>query len=484
MMRSLYAGVSGLQNHQTRMDVIGNNLANVNTTGFKKGRVNFQDLLSQSQRGAARPNEQVGGVNPQQVGLGMNIATIDTIHTQGSMQTTGVKTDVAILGNGFFVLRNGEADLYTRNGAFGLDADGYLVNPANGMRVQGWQAETADGITFINSAKSIEDLIIPVGTKDAAKASSEVFAACNLDKNTPVIPPNADAATVRAGTWPVSYDIYDAFGNTHQLQVSYTRVDGQPNTWRAQVNIVGQNQEAIVPQLTINGAQKDIADNAYFLRFNNFGTLDSVSNTVEGLSVVQPGTDTADNLQVRMTFRVPQTSIPANADQANPAFAGGAAGEAIFQSFNFNIGTVGSTTDSSTQYASTSSNKVFSQDGYTMGYLEDFRIDQAGEITGVFSNGTNRALGKLALGSFTNPGGLEKAGENNYMVSINSGAADIGPSGVAGKGKFMSGALEMSNVDLSETFTDMIVTQRGFQANSKTIQTSDQMLQELLQLKR
>ena len=137
MMRSLYSGVSGLQNHQIRMDVIGNNISNVNTVGFKKGRVNFQDLISQSMSGAARPTDEVGGVNPKQIGLGMTVATIDTIHTQGSLQTTGVVSDLAVQGNGFYILRQGDKELYTRAGAFGLDAQGYMVNPANGMRLQG-----------------------------------------------------------------------------------------------------------------------------------------------------------------------------------------------------------------------------------------------------------------------------------------------------------------------------------------------------------
>ena len=129
MMRSLYSGVSGLQNHQVRMDVVGNNISNVNTTGFKRGRVNFQDLLSQMQQGPASPNERVGGVNPKQVGLGMQVATIDTIHTQGSLQTTGVKSDLAIQGEGFFVLRNGDEQLYTRAGAFGVDAGATWLTP-------------------------------------------------------------------------------------------------------------------------------------------------------------------------------------------------------------------------------------------------------------------------------------------------------------------------------------------------------------------
>ena len=145
MMRSLYSGVSGLQNHQTRMDVIGNNISNVNTTGFKRGRVNFQDMISQQIAGAAKPTEELGGVNPKDVGLGMTIATIEQVFTQGNLQTTGVSTDVAIQGNGFFILKNGDESFYTRNGAFGIDKDGTLVNPSNGMRVQGWMANEING---------------------------------------------------------------------------------------------------------------------------------------------------------------------------------------------------------------------------------------------------------------------------------------------------------------------------------------------------
>ena len=141
MMRSLFSGVSGLQNHQTRMDVIGNNISNINTTGFKRNRVNFQDLLYQQLQGAARPTEDLGGVNPKEVGLGMSIASIDTIHIQGSLQTTGVQTDLAIIGNGFFVLDDAGKQLFTRAGAFSVDAEGVMVNQANGMKVQGWMEE-------------------------------------------------------------------------------------------------------------------------------------------------------------------------------------------------------------------------------------------------------------------------------------------------------------------------------------------------------
>ena len=172
MMRSLYSGVSGMQNHQTRMDVIGNNVANVNTTGFKRGRVNFQDLISQQLNGASRPTENLGGVNPKEVGLGMMVATIDTVHTQGALQTTGINTDISVQGNGFFVLKDGEKMFYTRDGAFGVDRDGTLVNPANGMRVQGWMVQEAEGARVLNTSGNVEDLIIPIGQKLDAKATT------------------------------------------------------------------------------------------------------------------------------------------------------------------------------------------------------------------------------------------------------------------------------------------------------------------------
>lgn len=154
------------------------------------------------------------------------------------------------------------------------------------------------------------------------------------------------------------------------------------------------------------------------------------------------------------------------------------------QNFSLNMGEVGSVRNTITQFAESSSTKVFMQDGYGMGYMDNFKIDQSGIISAVYSNGSTRTLGQIALATFTNPSGLEKTGETNFVASNNSGMANIGPSGIAGKGKIIAGTLEMSNVDLAEQFTDMIVTQRGFQANSKTIQTSDQLLQELLTLKR
>jgi len=461
-MRSLYAGVSGLQNHQVRMDVIGNNISNVNTTGFKRGRVNFQDMLSQTTAGAARPNEDVGGVNPKQVGLGMTIASIDTIHTQGSMQTTGVMSDLAVQGEGFFILSSGDKSFYTRAGAFGLDENGTLVNPANGLKVQGWEAQTVEGQTFINSASDVGDLVIPVGSKDPAFATSEVDLACNLDKRIEVIPEGATDAEIRKGTWTLDKDVYDSFGNIHKMRISFVKLEGTSNSWEATVTM---DPEAEVDTNVIaDVGGENAAGNVFLLNFDNLGTIQSVQDDAGDLLDVGA-------LQVAVSFDVAGATPEEE-------------GVLIRQTFNLNLGEVGSAVDAVTQFAEQSSTKAFKQNGYPMGYLESYKIDQSGVITGVYSNGSNRTLGQVALASFTNPGGLEKAGESTYTVSINSGDPNVAPSGVAGKGKILAGALEMSNVDLAEQFTDMIVTQRGFQANSKTIQTSDAMLQELLTLKR
>lgn len=463
MMRSLYSGVSGLQNHQTRMDVIGNNISNVNTTGFKRGRVNFQDMISQQIAGAAKPTEELGGVNPKDVGLGMTIATIEQVFTQGNLQTTGVSTDVAIQGNGFFILKNGDESFYTRNGAFGIDKDGTLVNPSNGMRVQGWMANEINGEMIVTTAATPTDLIIPVGSKDPAKATENVKFACNLNKNTPEILEGASAADIQKGTWNTEQEIFDSFGNKHLLSVSFRRVVGNPNQWEATVNVDANNAD--YTQTRIGLGTTDGVANTFLVNFDNYGQLLSVTDSAGNL------TPESGEIVLQASYTVPE----ANADEN---------GNPYRQTFNINLGTIGSMKNTITQSASISTTKAYSQDGYTLGYLDNFKIDSSGTITGVYSNGTNRVIGQIAMASFTNDRGLEKAGDSTYVESNNSGQAMIGESGVQGKGKLLSGALEMSNVDLSEQMTDMIVTQRGFQSNAKTIQTADTLLETVLGLKR
>jgi flagellar hook protein FlgE len=203
----------------------------------------------------------------------------------------------------------------------------------------------------------------------------------------------------------------------------------------------------------------------FVVNFSNNGTLLSAEDGAGNVS------GASGQVQMNLAYDVQGATL--NED-----------GTPVRQEFVLNLGNVGGYTNSITQYAESSSTKMVEQDGRAMGYLENFRIDSSGVITGVYSNGSTRSLAQVALASFPNQGGLEKAGDNTFRVSNNSGIANIGASGVAGKGKIVAGALEMSNVDMADQFVDMIVTQRGFQANSKTIQTADQLLQELLTLKR
>ncbi|MBQ2529842.1 MAG: flagellar hook protein FlgE [Treponema sp.] len=463
MMRSLYSGVSGLQNHQTRMDVIGNNISNVNTYGFKKGRVDFQDMISQQLSGAARPGEELGGVNPKEVGLGMTVASIDTIFTQGNLQSTGVSTDLAIQGNGFFVLKNGEETLYSIAGVFGVDANGTLVNPANGLRVQGWMAQDINGEQIVQTSASTTDLVIPVGQKDPPKATETVRYLCNLDKNLPEIPENPTEADIIKGTWQTEIDIYDSYGNTHQLHMDFQKVPGNPNQWTVAITV---DPAAEVPTETRAGiGTTDGMNNVYTLNFDNLGTLQSVTDSAGNTS------NPTGNIILQASYNVPESNPDAN-------------GNPYRQTINLDLGTIGSVENTITQSASKSTTKAYFQDGYTLGYLDNFSIDQAGIITGVYSNGSTRTIGQIAMASFTNQGGLEKKGDNTYAESINSGMANIGEARTAGKGSFLAGTLEMSNVDLTEQLTDMIVTQRGFESNAKTITTGDSMLETVINLKR
>jgi flagellar hook protein FlgE len=426
--------------------------------------VNFQDMISQTMSGAARPTDELGGINPKQVGLGMMVASIDTIHTQGNLQSTGVNTDLAIQGEGFFIMQNGEQSFYTRAGAFGLDENGTMVNPANGMRLQGWQAETVGGVQIVRTSTDPGDLVIPVGSKDPAKFTENVFFASNLDKRATILPPGASDADIAANSWQIDKEIYDAFGNVHRLTMTVVKdpnsPDGVENQWEATVNIINDLDQEFDTNVQL-GFGAAPAGNTFILNFNNDGSLQTVTDSTGNV------TDTG-SISIPLQFNVPGVDP----------------GDVDIQNMNLNIGTIGSFESSITQSASSFSTKAIQQDGYGMGYLQSFQIDQSGTITGAYTNGSKRILGQVALASFTNPGGLEKVGETAFAVTNNSGEPRLDPANVAGKGKILAGSLEMSNVDLSNEFVDMIVTQRGFQANSKTIQTSDQMLQELMTLKR
>ncbi len=404
MMRSLFSGVSGLKNHQTRMDVIGNNIANVNTVAFKAGRVNFEDILSQTVEGARSPQTGgMGGVNPKQVGLGMGISSIDTLFTPGSLQSTDNPTDFAVQGEGFFIVSDGSQVYYTRDGAFKTSADGALVN-SNGFRLQGWMADT-DG--NIDSTQALQNIIIPVGAQMKPKATTQIAFEGNLDAN-----------AAAGSEWITSVQVYDSLGNPHNLTITFTKT--AENKWGWTTDLDGTSGDSGT------------------IEFDTDGT------------VLSGGTGTA-------AF----TLMP------------------VAQDINLSI-------DFSqlTQFGGNPTAYINFQDGYEAGSLDMVSTDSGGVLTGIFTNGQSKALAQIALATFSNPGGLLKEGGNLYQISNNSGLPNIGTADSGGRGSIAVGKLEMSNVDLAQEFTNMIVTQRGFQANSRVITTSDEMLQDLINIKR
>ena len=416
MLRSLLSAVSGLKNHQVRMDVIGNNVSNVNTVAFKAGRATFKEGFSQLLQSATSPTEGRGGMNPMQIGTGMNVGTIDTIFNQGNFETTGVKTDLAIQGSSFFVVARGSEQLFTRAGNFQLDANGKLVHPTTGYVVQGRAA--VDGVL----QGSVTDISIPFGQKAAAKETSEMTIAGNL---------NAEAAV--GDTASSSLTVYDSLGAKHEVEIAYTK--SAANTWTYAVTCATATISA--------GATGTAA-------FDADGTLDLDAGT-------------------------PASSFPAIT--LTPLTSGGGSFTVALEAGDGSINGL-------TQFKGSSAPFLGDQDGYGMGDLLDFTIDSTGTITGAFSNGRTVTLGQLVLGDFNNPGGLSRIGDNMYVSSGNSGDAVLGYAGESSRSTLSAGGLEMSNVDLAAEFTSMIIAQRGFQASGRVITTSDEMLQELFSLKR
>lgn len=425
MMRSMFSGVTGLRNHQVKMDVIGNNIANVNTVGFKKGRVTFQDALSQTMRGASSPQGNRGGTNPMQVGLGMTIATIDTIHSPTSVEATGNITDLAVEGDGFFVLSDGKHQYYTRAGNFQFDEEGNFVNTANGLKVVGWQFDLTEEIQN-KSPQNVGPIVIQKGMMVPARATDEVKFANNLN-DSDITPEEKDEYY----NYIIPFKVYDSKGNEHELNIGFRK--STENTW--DYNIYGAPEYNIT-----NGTGTLVFKNDG--NYDKDATEDATEDATGGLNQISITVSGADTI----TFTPDFSQV--------------------------------------TQFARETSIDISSRNGYPAGTLKDITIDITGTVSGSFDNGQNRELAQVALANFNNPGGLMKSGQNLYEYSNNSGEPNVGEPGTGGRGSISPGSLEMSNVDLSEEFTQMIITQRGFQANSRIITASDEMLQELVNLKR
>jgi flagellar hook protein FlgE len=411
MLRSMFSAISGLRAHQTKMDVTGNNIANVNTVGFKGSQTVFQDTLSQVIRAGGAPAADRGGTNPAQVGLGVKVAAITTNWSQGATQSTGRSADFMIEGDGFFVTRAGTEQVYTRAGSFDFDGDGKLVAP-NGSVLQGWMAD-ANGV--VNTNGPVGDLSVPYGQIVNPRQSTTG----GLQGNLP-----AGAAT--GDTLQTGVTMYDQQGVPQKVFYNFTKT-AVANTWT--LDIKHENGTSLVAGATV--------------AFNAAGALTTPA---------APGTLAA--------FTPPAATGPSwpGPDPIDVAAL--------------------------TQFGGSSTVTASGQNGYALGALQAFQLGNDGVITGVYSNGLKQPLGKLAVASFNNPGGLEKAGSSSFRAGVNSGAAMVGEAGVGGRGVLNAGALEMSNVDLAEEFTGLIVAQRGFQANSRVITSSDEILQDLVNLKR
>jgi len=417
MLRSLYSGISGLRAHQQMMDVTGNNIANVNTVGFKSSTVQFQDTLSQMVGSAGAPQNGQGGSNPAQVGLGVRNAGITANFAQGSQQTTGRSGDMMIQGDGFFITRSGQEMLYTRAGSFSFDANGTLVT-ATGEPVQGW---TADPGGQVNTAAKPDDIKMPLGSTIPPKATQNITLKGNL---------SSDATAPAVYTIPVK--VYDGTGATSTVVAQFTRTATDPG-----------DSQALPP------------------------TLSSSS-----WDVVMPYTGTASDPAAKtLTF---SDGKAATFDTAAIPAAGVTLG-----GYTVDIGDISS-------YSGLSDARVFDADGQAAGALTSlsYTVSGTGEIVGVYSNGLKQTLGQVAMGTFKNVQGLEKVGNSAFRATVNSGYAQVGVPGTAGMGSVVNGALEMSNVDLASEFTNLIVAQRGFQANSRIMTTSDELLQELVSMKR
>lgn len=388
MLRSLYSGISGLRAHQTMLDVTGNNIANVNTAGFKASSTQFQDTLSQMTQGAAGPQTETGGTNPAQIGLGVRVAGVSTNFAQGSSQSTGRATDMMISGDGFFVTNKGGQQLFTRAGSFNPDAAGQLVSPDGGI-LQGWSAVNG----AVNTGGPVSGITLNSNTPVPAKATTQVGVDGNLPSD--ALPNTTLERVVK---------VYDAVGAESNLALTFTKV-------------------------------------------------------AAGWEVSPDGGATVSGT---MTFN----------------------GGALTSAATVNVGGIDVNVSQVSSYAGMSSVAVNGQNGSAAGKLESYTLGSDGSVIGSFSNGVKQVLAKIALAKFTNPSGLEKAGGSSYVATANSGGVQVGGAGDAGLGSLSGGTLEMSNVDLSQEFTNLIVAQRGFQANARIITTSDEVLQELGNLKR
>jgi len=567
MMRALYSAVSGMAGNMLRMDVIGNNIANVNTIGFKAGRLNFEEAFAQMRRAASAPGDNSGGTNPIQIGGGSMIGSASQLYTQGSLQMTGIGTDLAIQGNGLFVMSDGSANYYTRDGSFQIDSSGQLISPSSGFIVQGYAYDR----TSESYASDFTNVQVPLHGIEPARETSQVTLSGNLNADsqprgslmeTGVLYGSSgelasDATALvdlRIGATSTTQLVYDGdaihmnaivggdsvtseltvgSGTTiadflsalTQMLNSGEGVEGITATIGADGRIEVETPDSMGNAASVTGLTLSALDDQERVRseFSSAFAFDDLESARDA-SVFTKRTRIYDALgfahEVTFTFtRVAganEFTWAASTGTGTASVLEGGSGRVTFrndgsvESFTFDSvggtmptelrvnpgtgaqGPVDITLDIGARGSfegltmlSGSTSVETNQDGYAQGNFTDFETDEMGRVMARFSNGVMRPIARLAVAEFINPAGLTRVGNNAYVENPNSGSPLVG---APGEGVIASsiaaGALEQSNVDLAQEFTDMVVAQRGFQANARVITASDEILTDLINIKR
>ena len=516
MMRSLYSAVSGLKNHQTKMDVIGNNISNVNTVAFKASSVTFSDIIYQNMSGASGPSANIGGVNAKQIGLGVSTAaTAVKITTAGAAQTTGKPFDLRLTDSNstnFFIVDSGSGNVFTRDGCFYVDGNGTLCMDSTGYHVMGWQAVEDPKTGKIDIKKDTVSALQIMKTENLTsppEATQKAYVSGIIDKNTPDL--RTDDGYV------MTLNFYDEKGYPYTARFSVKSVPSATpgeyveGKYSVQlVSILDQDNKQILPNYVDDSGKVSVSQEAAdaifppaYVRFSTedgsfIGMTyqsDSATNYKDtGFDQTKPATFTKDLLldlrgqlsnNTQYNVNVPDTTQASGYRTEQVTLTTWSdAFKDISMDFSFlineNNGSV------STAGANRGTSATDNADaGKKLGALTSIAVQNNGKIYGSYDNGNTVLLGQIAVTQFANASGLEKIGESCYATTLNSGEFDgIGQEINADGSKMTSGELEMSNVDLSTEFTDMITTQRGFQANSRVITTSDSLLEELINLKR
>ena len=463
LIRSLSVGTSSLVAHQAKFDVISNNMANASTVGYKSNRANFAEQFNQIYtRGKASESEKGyanGGLDPLQFGLGVKLASINKDFSQGVIESTNRPLDVALQGDGFFVIKNNGVQRFSRFGAFKLDGEGYLVDSNTGGFIQGYNtAQDPYEITYRSSTgenmldRTLSNIQIPVSTVSLPRQSQEVTMLGNL---------NSDATEGFDSIRRTSMVIYDEIGGARTLSFTFYKV--AENDWLVGLEIDGVNQgSGAEGEIYLNPNDPDDILPAFGrVTFNTDGTIANVipnDNPMAPFSLTLPGGSI-----INANGGVDKFPKDLHITLADPT--------------NLSLGLK--------QYAADSNANFESQDGWTLGELEDLQVDARGRILGSFTNGQTEVLAQIAMAKFANNEGLVNTGMNYFKVGPDSGDPIIGTAiETFSTTQMVGNALEQSNVDLTTQFTDMISTQRAFEAASRTVTVSDTLLQEINQLKR